>query len=134
MLLILFLKWWLFIYLVLKLHKNTELAIYMRVLLMILFVNLCKIVILKDLWSCMSQKWCQLQINQDFSLLEECFQELLPLDKKSELWDLTINLEKKKICLKKLFKEPSWWWVNMLNLLLMYLVVILLDWLVLINI
>ena len=42
----------------------------------------------------------------DSSLLEEFSPELLLLDRKSELWDLDINQEKKMNYMKRLFKEP----------------------------
>jgi len=55
----------------------------------------------------MSPRWYQPPINLDFSLSEEFSPEKSPLDKKSESWDLTMFLEKKKISMRKQFKEPS---------------------------
>jgi hypothetical protein len=41
----------------------------------------------------------------DSLLLEEYFLELLPLDKKLELWEVNTHQGKKMICMKKPFKE-----------------------------
>lgn len=91
-------------------------------------------VIQKALLWFISQRWSLLLIKDDSTLSVEFLPELLLQDKKSELWVLTINPEKKMMSIKRTLLELFWWWVEQLNLFQMFHVATLLPLQVLINI
>jgi len=106
----------------------------MKDLKMMNFAKLSKIVTPKDLLWCTSLRWCPPLINQDSLLSVEFSLEQSELVWKLESKDLTTSLVKKMISIVNQFKEPFLWWVEPLNISLMYHAEIPSVWLVLINI
>jgi translation elongation factor EF-G len=81
--------------------------IFILVLKMISLPQQSETVIQRVLLLCTFPRWCLLPIRVVSLLLEEFLPEQLSLDPRSEFWDPTTNLERRKISRSRTFKELS---------------------------